>query len=395
MAKFDKPEVPNVVWASNALDIDVVKPTDDEVKIGWEQEKPPYQIENWSMRKLHQAVAYFNQHGIPEWDRNTEYQQGKSFVQADDGVIYRCKQTNRGRNPSEGTNPDYWEQFRGDRLATTEKVGVVELATIAEVAAGVRDDVVVTPHTLGEGYVGNPVGTVLQFAGTNAPAGYFECDGRAVSRADYNELFSVIGTTYGAGNGSSTFNIPDLRGEFVRGWDHGRGADAGRRMGSSQGDQIQSHNHSGSTGYDGRHSHSGSTSTSGSHYHNGSTSTNGHHDHGAGASTAGNHTHRIPEGQTEGSDGYGNNGLASGDDFTPHVGDWSTSQGAGAHSHHIDVYPAGNHYHSFNTSWAGNHSHSVSINSAGNHNHSFSTSYTGGGETRPRNVAMMFCIKYE
>lgn len=55
---------------------------------------------------------------------------------------------------------------------------------------------------------GNPVGTVITFAGTTAPQGYLLCDGRAVSRTVYSELFSVIGTTYGPGDGSSSFNLP-------------------------------------------------------------------------------------------------------------------------------------------------------------------------------------------
>lgn len=56
---------------------------------------------------------------------------------------------------------------------------------------------------------GNPVGTVITFAGTTAPKGYLLCDGRDVSRTIYSDLFSVIGTTYGPGDGSSSFNLPD------------------------------------------------------------------------------------------------------------------------------------------------------------------------------------------
>ena len=88
-----------------------------------------------------------------------------------------------------------------------------------------------------------PSGTVHLFATTTAPSGYLECDGSAVSRATYADLFTVIGTTWGAGNGSTTFNLPDLRGEFVRGWDNGRGADSSRSFASSQSDQNKQHNH--------------------------------------------------------------------------------------------------------------------------------------------------------
>lgn len=79
------------------------------------------------------------------------------------------------------------------------------------------------------------VGSVTAFAQSAIPSDYLECDGSAVSRTTYATLFAKIGTTYGAGNGTTTFNLPDLRGEFIRGWDHGRGADvSGRTLGSNQ-----------------------------------------------------------------------------------------------------------------------------------------------------------------
>lgn len=62
-----------------------------------------------------------------------------------------------------------------------------------------------------------PVGTVLPSASTAAPAGFLICDGSAVSRADYADLFTATGTSYGAGNNTSTFNLPDLRGEVLGG----------------------------------------------------------------------------------------------------------------------------------------------------------------------------------
>jgi microcystin-dependent protein len=70
-----------------------------------------------------------------------------------------------------------------------------------------------------------PIGTIDWFAMSTAPAGYLECDGSAVSRSTYSALFSKIGTLYGVGDGSSTFNLPDLRGRFARGWDRNLGRD--------------------------------------------------------------------------------------------------------------------------------------------------------------------------
>jgi hypothetical protein len=84
-----------------------------------------------------------------------------------------------------------------------------------------------------------PAGTVVHFAGNTPPVGYLAANGAIVSRTAYANLFNAIGTTFGAGDGSTTFALPDLRGEFIRGWDAGRGVDAGRAFGSAQGDAIR------------------------------------------------------------------------------------------------------------------------------------------------------------
>jgi len=73
-----------------------------------------------------------------------------------------------------------------------------------------------------------PIGTILPFAGTVAPYGFLLCDGSAVSRTAYAALFQAIGTTVGAGNGSTTLNVPDLRGRFLLGLDNLGGTSANR-----------------------------------------------------------------------------------------------------------------------------------------------------------------------
>ncbi|WP_052272406.1 phage tail protein [Leisingera sp. ANG-M7] len=87
-------------------------------------------------------------------------------------------------------------------------------------------------------------GAVQSFAMGTPPAGWLECNGAAISRTAYADLFAKIGTLYGAGDGATTFNIPDYRGEFLRGWDNGRGIDGGRAMGSLQDHALQHHGHS-------------------------------------------------------------------------------------------------------------------------------------------------------
>jgi len=75
------------------------------------------------------------------------------------------------------------------------------------------------------------------------PAGWFEEDGAAVSRTTYADLFAEIDTVWGVGDGSTTFNIPDTRGEFLRGWDNGRGVDSGRGFATAQSDELKNHIH--------------------------------------------------------------------------------------------------------------------------------------------------------
>jgi microcystin-dependent protein len=104
---------------------------------------------------------------------------------------------------------------------------------------------------------GFPIGTTITFSGITPPPGYLACDGAAVSRTTYAGLFGVIGIMYGAGNGTTTFNLPDYRGYFLRGWDNGAGNDpdaasrtnrgdgiTGDNIGTKQTDQFVSHSHS-------------------------------------------------------------------------------------------------------------------------------------------------------
>jgi hypothetical protein len=86
------------------------------------------------------------------------------------------------------------------------------------------------------------IGTILWFAVSSAPIGYLECAGQSVVRSDYSQLFNVIGTLYGSVN-NSEFTLPDLRGEFIRGWDHGKGIDNARTFASNQLDAISNHYH--------------------------------------------------------------------------------------------------------------------------------------------------------
>jgi phage-related tail fiber protein len=89
-----------------------------------------------------------------------------------------------------------------------------------------------------------PVGAVLAFPTGIVAPGYLELDGSVQSIATYPDLAGFLGTTYNKGNeGAGNFRLPESRGEFLRGWDHGRGVDAGRQIGIYQGDEVKSHYH--------------------------------------------------------------------------------------------------------------------------------------------------------
>jgi hypothetical protein len=173
------------------------------------------------------------------------------------------------------------------------------------------------------------VGCVAAFASPEAPSGWLECNGQAIGRTEFARLFARIGTAFGAGNGSTTFNVPDLRGLLIRGWDHGSGIDSGRSFGSYQADAFQDHKH----------------------YFYGiySTISGGWHDH------------------------------------VVHTGGfWSSVKLSGGGSYAIRRHDEGHR------SWGESHSHgytpSGSISGA--------VSGSRANETRPKNRALMYCIKF-
>jgi len=136
----------------------------------------------------------------------------------------------------------------------------------------------------------------MPFAMATAPTGWFSCDGTLLSRTTYALLFAAIGTTFGVGDGSTTFAIPDLRGRFVRstGTD---GTATALALGVKQGHMFQDHGHS-------------NTAT---------------------ASSVGNHTHGLPMSALEGNT---TNQFAQGN--ATYIGDQTTYE-SGAHGHTITV----------------------------------------------------------
>lgn len=158
-----------------------------------------------------------------------------------------------------------------------------------------------------------PIGSMLMFAGAAAPTNYLLCQGQAVSRVTYASLFAVLGTSYGVGDGSSTFNLPDMRGRVPVGLNSGDGDfDSLSDAGGAKTHQLQTtnlpphqhtinHNHGTitSTGQSANHTHalSGSTSTDGNHVH-GFSSPAGGSPNGVMLTTAGTASFALGNGGT-------------------------------------------------------------------------------------------------
>lgn len=164
------------------------------------------------------------------------------------------------------------------------------------------------------------VGEIIAYGGGVAPTGWLICDGSAVSRTTYASLFTILGTTYGAGDGSSTFNLPDLAGRFPLGADgaHARGSVAGVEQITLTLDNLPAHTHTIAHTHDITHAHGMG------HTHDMS------HGHGN-VSSSGNHHHTVGQSNATGSN---NQNFARG---TAKDRDVDTSSD-GAHSHSIPAF---------------------------------------------------------
>ncbi|NUX55914.1 tail fiber protein [Paraburkholderia youngii] len=142
----------------------------------------------------------------------------------------------------DGTTPDadMFNDLLGNILRVCEVAGV-------KATPNRFDDLVDSINLLVEGTIGSvtfvPVAAMLPFAASTPPTGFLLANGAALSRVSYAKLFQEIGTMYGPGDGETTFNLPDTRGVGLRGLDSGRGLDPGRTLGSYQADTLASHDH--------------------------------------------------------------------------------------------------------------------------------------------------------
>ena len=241
--------------------------------------------------------------------------------------------------------------------------------------------------------VGVPVGGVIEYYGETPPTNWVFAAGQALSRSEFPLLFSRFGTRYGAGNGTTTFNVVDKRGYVGIGRDNMNGTAAGRvttagsgidgttlgAVGGSQSvtlteAQIAAHTHGASTEAAGNHAHSGSTAGAGAHSHSGATNVQGAHQHGGGTSASGDHTH----GYTTVSQQVFTWQLGSGNfALVPAA---ANTGAAGNHSHSITTDVQGAHQHGLTINGVGDHTHSLSTNMTGAHTHAVTVNNAGGGQ---------------
>jgi microcystin-dependent protein len=191
-------------------------------------------------------------------------------------------------------------------------------------------------------------GVIRTFAGTSVPEGWLLADGQAVSRDEYSALFNVIGTLYGNGDGSSTFNVPDLHSTVLRGTTNSNWVSdtAGTDDQTLSRSEMPAHDH-------------GNTDSGGGHQHG--TDSVGDHDHGANIGSD-NHNHRLNPGSTKDvviADGFGPVQYDSGgsyDGVYQPDSDYYTDDVS--HDHSINVYTGGGHSHGY-TDGGGSHNHDI------------------------------------
>jgi len=220
------------------------------------------------------------------------------------------------------TGPNLWSQVEGNDVA------------IRDVVNGDLG-----PDNLQTGLL-PPTGSILQYAGGSAPTGWLLCQGQAVSRTGlYASLFAVVGTAYGTGDGSTTFNLPDLRGRVPVGQGSHASVNArGANDGTAESNRRPAHSHTVST--DGSHQHTATTDSAGSH---------------------------------------------------SHISFWGISGGFAGEVRAAGIGTDGQAPYQKATNAAGNHTHTLTTASAGSHSHTVGS--TGGTNDAPSFVVVNYIIK--
>lgn len=249
-------------------------------------------------------------------------------------------------------------------------------------------------------------GQIVVMATSQAPTGTLLCDGTEVSRAQYQHLFAAIGTTFGDGDGASTFNLPRFAsGQTVLHSEQpaevgtiSNGAVIGHTHGATVA-AVGDHVHHIGIIAAGEHAHGAGCHGAGDHIHAAWTDAQGHHGHTGGTSHGGDHTHTIWQGNAPsngqgGGPGFDNptfNGTSSAAGGHSHP---FSTDGAGNHAHNIGMNGVGHHAHQIDVGAGGHHAHSVDHWGAGTHTHGIDIAASGGAANLAAGIHMIYCIAY-
>lgn len=183
-------------------DVDIIQAL-DAFKNGWSSavtgnKSPAIEDRNALDYLLSYQQAYIMQMGIPEWLSTETYYQG-SFASLSDGRLFVSKvNNNTNQNPDTDTTETYWIKF-----PTPYELSLKANKDFSNIDNTAKTQII-------------PVGA-LMMGPVSSMSGFLLCNGQAVSRTTYSALFAAIGTNFGTGDGSTTFNVPDYRGCFLRG----------------------------------------------------------------------------------------------------------------------------------------------------------------------------------
>lgn len=205
----------NDVWANAPSnpgnDASFIEPRAVIFDTGWEggadKDAPKAGEQNWWQNRADSAMQDIERYGVMTWDADAIYAAGAPVRATDSNYYESLANSNTGNNPTSTSGS--W------RLLGSSLYSVV------------------------------PVGSgVLVYHNGVPDTGWLKCNGSVLLRASYPRLFAAIGTIHNTGGEATTqFRLPDMRGEFPRGWDDGRGVDTSRVLGSAQTGDVQAHTH--------------------------------------------------------------------------------------------------------------------------------------------------------
>ena len=170
---------------AGAMDVDISKifPAVFSIPLAQGGKAIPRRTLNGLLKLLGDWLYYYQQGGVASYSTTVDYVAGRVVLYTD-GNLYKCIQANGADNPQTPTDGLYWAK-------------------------------VLTPADIVDKII--PTSTILPFAGSTVPNGWLLCNGAGVSRVTFSALFAKIGTTFGDGDGSTTFNVPDLRDRYIIG----------------------------------------------------------------------------------------------------------------------------------------------------------------------------------